>query len=693
MKMTLRLYALAAAGASLLALQGCGGGSSGSAATTPTPITVSGVAATGAAFTGATVTVKDRSGATVGSSSAIGADGAYNITLSAGATAPFVLIAARTTADGASESLVSVVPTVSGTSATANITPVTHLIASRLSPSGDPLKLATEVANSAATVNATTVAAKVDEVRTILAPLLTATGTSSTDPLTGTFATDGTGYDRLLDSIKVTIIPSSATTANIEVGVKQRDTTEGAEPVTVQFTSTATTPPSLTDKTTAGALALVPEGTSAKIAVHLAQLNACYALPTASRVSNPNPTGAGVASANESNIIAPECRGAFIQDGAGVIQFKSNGATIGAAIGKPFRGLFFDGGSNVVFSQGAYEFTRANGDIVVSYKSTTAAGAETYDVFALRLDADGKLKQIGNQYDYPGKIAAYHQHRRFITLNQSGWDYLSTGYNVHVDNLADGSGNPVFDRVVVTTPRNTTLTLKPTAGSSYLVLQTGAGLTRSSFVRIRSEYLDAAKAADDPATKDNSNNQNFFADRTVFTNAAISQIPMQAVWKYEYFRAGNTSSTPDATQYYKTRARALTVPELQTRSMAALTSANVTSLQNSANPGGAAAPGQIPVGGQTSFVLAYDVPSGALPPTSLQLWGRYGAANTGFNDSATVASTARTGSITCSNQTLSDLHCVSGAYDASSTLQGIHLWAKDPAGREYASFYATYLLP
>lgn len=691
MKTVLKRYALALAGAGLMTLQGCGGGSTSA----PAAVTVSGLAASGAAFAGATITVKDSSGATVGTSGTVGADGLYTVTLSSGAKAPFVLIATRTSLDGASESLVSVVPAVTGNAATANITPVTHLIASRLTTSGDPLKLAAEVASSAATVNATTVSAKVLEVQAILAPVLTATNTGSTDPLTGTFAVNGSGYDRLLDSIKVTIIPSGASSANIEVGVKQQDATEGAAPTVVQFASSTATPPSLSSVTSAGALALVPDGTAAKIAAHLAQLNTCFALPTATRVNNANPTGTAIASASASaaDITAPECRGAFFQDGSGNILFKSNGATIGAAANRPFRGLFFDGGTGVTFSQGAYEFTRANGDIVVSYRSVNAAGAETFDVFALRLDpADGKLKQIGNQYNYPGKIAAYHQYRRFITLGQSAWDYLSTGYNVYVDNLTSG-GAPVFDRVVVTTPRNTTLVLKPTAGSSYLVLQTAAGLTRTSFVRLRGEYLDASKAADDPATKDNANNQNFFADRTTFTNDLIRQIPMQAVWKYEYFLAGNTGTTPDATQHYKTRARALTIPELQTRSLATLTAANIAALQSSANPSGAAAQGQIPVGGQTSFALAYDVPAGALPPTSMQLWGRYGPGNIGFNDSVAVASTASSGSIACSNQTSSDVHCVAGAYESSSTLQGMHLWAKDPTGREYTSFYATYFLP
>ena len=99
----------AMAGVLTLTLAACGGGSSTSSTPGATPITISGTAATGAAFTDALVYVYDSTGAVVGTSSAIGANGQYSVTLSANAVAPFVLVASRTTADGLTESLVSVV--------------------------------------------------------------------------------------------------------------------------------------------------------------------------------------------------------------------------------------------------------------------------------------------------------------------------------------------------------------------------------------------------------------------------------------------------------------------------------------------------------------------------------------------------------------------------------------------------------
>lgn len=177
----------AMAGILTLTLAACGGGSSTSSAPEATPITISGTAATGAAFTDAVVYVYDSAGAVVGTSSAIGSDGQYSVTLNADAVAPFVLVASRMTADGLTESLVSVVSSTAQT--TANVTPITSLIASRLSPSGDPSKLASELAAGSVQVTAEAVTSVVNEVNTILAPLLTATGTTGSDPLTTSITT------------------------------------------------------------------------------------------------------------------------------------------------------------------------------------------------------------------------------------------------------------------------------------------------------------------------------------------------------------------------------------------------------------------------------------------------------------------------------------------------------------------------
>lgn len=679
MQFSLTQLNLACATAGLLTLAACGGGGSGSGGNPGSSLTISGTAATGAAFTDASVTVKDSHGTTVGTAS-VGADGSYSIALSGGATAPFVINASRTNADGITETLVSLLPTASGASATVNITPVSTLIAARLSASGDPTKLADEVSAGTATITSTTVDAKVTEVKTILAPILTATGTSSFDPLGGTFSANGSGFDRLLDSIKVTITPTSSTSTNIEVGLKVKQT-DGAAPLVTQFASTTPSPAAVPSVT---ATDLLPSGTSAKIAAHLTQLTNCYALA-------PNVRVVGGA------IDATTCKEVFY--GNDPANFKSNGKTV-SAIGA-FASMFNSGVQNVVFSQGNYEFTRANdGVIIVSYKSKTASGAETYDTFALKEDSDGKLKQYGNHYDYDGGVVAYHQIRRFPTYNQSNFNYFSTGYDIRIKKIG-------LDHVVVTTPNGRTLILKPTSGDDNLMLlkgwggtadaPTGGTLTNTTFIRLRSEYVNQSNINNPAATSDG--NRLFFVG-TPNTNEEIAQIPAQSVWKFEYYTTGSPN-TAVATQYYKTRARAMTIPELRMQTWAAVSSADLASVVADSVTDNTDAIGSYPINDErTTVTIPYTVPNGALPPTSLKIWGKYSGSSGAWNvapsfaDSNPVASTARSGNIVCASAGGGDTHCAGagGGFVNPTRMTAFHLWARDVGGREFASFYAMYAL-
>lgn len=690
MKFTPKRLALAIASAGLLTISGCGGGGGSSGSS----VTLSGVAASGAAFTDAIITVKDSTGATVGTSTAVGADGTYTITLSAGAVAPFILTASRTSADGAVESLTSVVSSTSGTTATVNITPVTNLIASRLTTSGDPLKLAAEMAANPSIANASAVDSKVQEVQAILDPILTATGTSGTNPITGSFSANGAGYDRLLDSIKVSITPSSTSTTNIEIGIKQQ-LAEGTPPTTIQFnnqTAVASIPviPTITAST------LVESGTASLIAQHLAQLNSCFALPLTSRIVT-NGTAAA-------DIQATECKNSFYSNSPST--FKSNGNAVG--LGKAFNGIFTSGGTGLVFSQGTYEFTRGNGDLVIGYKSKDTAGNETFDTFAVRKDTDGKLKQIGNQYDFAGGVSAYHQLREFV--NQPASTYYSTGYTLNVPLITTGGGQTIT-HVIVRTPKNNDVTL--IRGSDGMVLpklnasrQTvasdgttltaaipGMGASGTNYIRLRSAYAAVGSTAAHPATRETG----LFFTPTDATEAEITTFPNQSLWSFKYYSGGTAAPVLEGTQYYKTRSRALTITEMQTKKWANLSSSALTDIAglfDSTNNRTT-----LPT---SSYVQpTWEVPSGALPPTQIKLFGstRVTAGNatprTSFNDGQSVGSTIRTASIPCANGS-GEVHCLANpatGYQSFAFASGLHLWARDVTGNEFARFYATYNLP
>ncbi|WP_374356716.1 hypothetical protein [Limnohabitans sp.] len=681
--MKLNKLSLALAGIVSVGLTACGGGSSSNSNSTggTTPTTLQGTAATGAAFTGGTVFVYDSRGQEVGHTSSIDATtGQYTLTLAEGAVAPFVLVASRTTADGQTETLVSVMGSKDQT--TANITPITSLIASRLSPSGDPTKLVSELSTGTASVTPAAITTAVTEINTALAPLLTATGTSGSDPITTSFTTNGASYDRLLDSISVSFTPSSSTTTTIDITAKTV-LADGQQPVTTSFTNTST---SLTPLDPSVATAtLVEPGTSTLINDLLRQLTTCFGLPLETRVSS-------------GSLSATECRNAFY--GNDPATFLSNGATVG--LGQAFNGLFVSGGTGMVFGQGTYEFSRANGDIVAGYKSRDTSGNETFDTFVLRKDTDGKLKLYGNQYQYPGGVTAYQQLRQFITLNQSAYNYYSTGYAFGISNVTVSNAS-IFNKVVVTSPNNNTLVLKPSAGSSNLnLVYTSGTVSGTSFVRLARAYVNTSDTSD-PKLRDT----NMFFSPTPYSDSEIQAIPAQGVWKFDYYLAGNGTATPNATQYYKTRARAMTIAELRTTGLASL-STNVTqSIGSLAN----ATSGKVAFSTGTAVNLGGDgeagwtVTSGQLPPTKVTVYGQYiNSGSKGFDDTVKVGSTARSATVPCAGS-LTDTHCVgtgplyaagtfdgSGALTSGTAITGLHLWSRDVAGREFANFYAMYRL-
>lgn len=712
MRIISRSWALA--GLLIWALAGCGGGggdpvTGGGTPVAPAGVTVSGVAATGAPFTDAVITVIDSRGITVGQSQPVGTDGTYSITLDAAAVAPFVLVASRTDANGDTQSLVSVIASANVT--TANITPITTLIASRLSPSGDPDKLASELAAGDAVISTQAVADTVAEVQAILAPLLSATSTASFDPLTGTFSTDGTGYDRLLDSVKITFLPASATSTNIEITVKQV-LADGDQPTSLSFTSdtvnVAPLPP--IDSTT-----LVADGTSAMIATFLSELSTCYALPVDQRVTGAvDPDEPNNRTGDATAVTGTACMAVF--SGNNPANFFSSGGRVGRTDDNrgAFASLFRGGATGVVFSQGTYEFTRSNGDIVAGYKSRDAGGNETYDTFVLKDDGDGKLRLIGNQYRFGGGVKAYQQRRNFITLGQQAYDYFSTGYVTDVPNTQRNGGGNLFDRVVVTTPTGATLLLKPSGAASFLGLVKPTvpteTITATSFVRLRSEYVDGDASRPHPRTVDSSL---FFvgADRTESELAATAS---QGTWKMEYYTTvdiagidglpnGVDERVTPVVQYFKNRARALTIAELRTQGLAQLTPTLVAEIQSGTEPAGVQDAGQIVfIDGDTADIATdaggngWSVEAGQLPPTQITVFGRSPrtGSNANYTDSVEVRSAARQAALPCSIQSLTDDHCFNGGpgYAAGSRLSGLHLFARDAAGREYANFYALYQL-
>lgn len=693
---------------SALAIAGCGGDDSstttappGSTPTTPEvkAVVITGVAASGAAFTGGVVSVIDSRGTTVGTSEPVGDDGRYTVTLAEGATPPLVLVATRATSSGEVQTLVSVVASTEST--IANLTPITTLIASRLSSSGDPARLAEELAAGQVQVTPEEVAATVDEVKAILEPLLAASGTSDFDPLRESFSTDGTGHDRLLDSINVTILPSGAG-ANIEIAVKP--TSDEQAPTAIVFDSAATVATILADNqitgstiggTTIDGATLAEAGLSVRIAELMQRMTACYAVPFEQRVAGAAP-GIDAVVGTAVDVIAPDCRGMFFENDPAL--YKHNGAVVRRTASNQgaFNSLFRRSADGVAFSLGTYEFTRANGDYVVGYTVRDMAGGESFGAVVARTSSDGALRLIGNQYDYPGHIVAYHQKRSFITLGQEEFSYFSTGYTPQITNVVV-NGVPIFDRVEVTTPRGSRLVLVPTAGQSQLVLLRNGVPTATNYIRLRVEYVDGSTTRPHPSVADSA--PNIYA-QPEWSEAELVASTSSGSWKFDYFLAGNSGASPDETQYYRTRARALSIGELRSKGFAELAPALTDEIRTGAPPAGQPFAGQLVFQENEQAVFAtsgggagWGVLAGQMPPTSITLFGTYNGNR--FNDSVNFSSTARSATVPCSPQSQGDQHCFLGGtgFAAGAAMNSFQLWSSDSTGREYAHLYGLYDLP
>ena len=203
--MNVKTFALRAAVITLPTLLGaCGGSDSGGnppapPVTPPASLALTGTAATGAAIAGGTVTAKCSAGATT--TATTNANGTYSLSIASGAL-PCVLQVAS--ADGTT-SLYSVA-TGSGSSATANITPLTQLVVARLT-GADPAALFTGFSSStaAAITSAAVASAQTGVVATLgdagidispLGDLVTGTLTAATS------TTTGNAYDGALDALK-----------------------------------------------------------------------------------------------------------------------------------------------------------------------------------------------------------------------------------------------------------------------------------------------------------------------------------------------------------------------------------------------------------------------------------------------------------------------------------------------------------
>ncbi|MEJ8845468.1 carboxypeptidase regulatory-like domain-containing protein [Variovorax rhizosphaerae] len=692
---------LAVSGALVLAISGCGGGGGGSyfpigtvgttpapTTTTPTATTLSGVAATGAPFAHAALTVTDQAGTKV-CDTTTDEKGAYACTLAGTTRAPLAIRAVRDD------------QTLYGTSATAsgvaNVSSLTTVIVARLSPEGNPASLAGAIKTTPATVTADTLNAQVAALASALQPLLGALGETTIDPIAGAFSANGTGQDKVLDALVVSVRPDGSA-ANVEITVKTLPTAADSAPVSIVFRSSDAAIPALPATLTAQDVAPVPAPDV--VAAFVSRLTACYALPLSQRIRGASDTTSAIGGA--ADVSAPACRTLFVGDDPNT--YLANGLAVGrdASNQGAFASLFRSGATGLQWDRANVEFFRANGDMVLSYRWTDALGNTDHDTLAAR-NVGGVLKLAGNTNAYSASVRPLAQRRDL--LNTPAFSSLTTGYNVYIDNRVDGAGAPLFSKVLVTAASGEQRVFVPTPGLSYLVVtrEDNVTLTSSPVFRLRGEYLDRSTPGN-PAEKETAL---YFASPQ-YTDSRISALNDQSAWTLEFFHAND--AVANVVQAYRTLSRPLTLGEIRQASFVDLTPSMRVGLIGSSAAAGAftfgaasqAKPNIVDFSSDGN-VDAWTVPPGALAPTSFIAYGRApfgssvaGQAGARFNDATGVASLARKTVVRCSKQTAMDLHCDTSfgfpQYAQGTTLNSFELWVRSARQVEMSKIVGLYKL-
>lgn len=229
-------------------LAGCSGGGGGAAAELAAA-TVSGVAATGAPIVG-TVRIKDSSSPAVEHVAPTAVDGTFSFNV-AGMKAPYMLKAEWNTADGA-RSLLSFA-TGPGT---ASITPLSHVAVASAAGVADAASLYETATPSMLQQVGISIRTASSALKAQLQPLYALYG-ATIDPVSGVFPANHTGYDKMLDVVKVNLAGGTVTITEAATG-----TVIYTAPVRDLAAGTAQIPPTMGTGTGGNSSSPAPDGAS-----------------------------------------------------------------------------------------------------------------------------------------------------------------------------------------------------------------------------------------------------------------------------------------------------------------------------------------------------------------------------------------------------------------------------------------------
>jgi hypothetical protein len=740
LKQAMKLVLLPAAAAVVVACGG-GGGGGGQQATV-----LSGTAAVGAAVAAATVNVYDATGKLVGTGTT-GADGNFSITLTENGKAPYVLKLVK------DEITLHALHADAG-NGVVNITPLSDGVVSMLSPTGSSSGLISALQEGATAPTAALIKERREVVSTALGGMMTAAGVKE-DIFTTAFSTNGTGQDKLLDSVSVNSIADGETKkANLQLTFKVATDPESSdtEMPAINLSSTSSVADALTEKNRIGIVNPVdlPSNNAGALYTGLiANLNNCYKEAPDVRTNG------------TTTVTSPACKKVFLNNDP--TQYLNYGQRLGAT--QQFAGLFtypgevtFKPVDKPYLAQDLMGVKRGDGvgrAIVAMSWVNEHGNRENIMLYATKYTLDGQemLGLSGDRNTYGWSVNSHNQKREFPLKADRSLDYVTSSYLFSVRDVIVG-GNSIVSYATITSP----------TGKKTIMASSPGGASRDlAICKFDEVVLDVNKV---PQTPSNQSSGKYvctgtakavtFAEKFVtptetrkpsaitasgilrpldnnglrYTpdSATLSKFPSMGLWTITYTFTGGRQPV---TQKTWSVARPMTVEELMGPNgpdavMPRYTDATISALKalkvsqagnlaacNPTNAACVAAESPIPAPSSGGFAFAWTTNS-IVPVTSLWAAGRRNADNKSFissyvgdansalvpswDDQQLVRSTTSSAQILCSKQSNSDTHCVNsvntgaaGDYNAKSWMSYSELWGKDAEQRSMMRSYNWYL--
>ena len=681
----------------------CGGGGGGQQATVLT-----GTAAVGAAVGSATVNVYDSTGKFVGTGTT-GADGNFSITLTENGKAPYVLKLVK------DEITLHALHADAG-NGVVNITPLSDGVVSMLSPTGSSSGLISALQEGATAPTAAVIKERREVISTALGGMMTAAGVTG-DIFTTAFSTNGTGKDKLLDSVSVNSIADGETKkANLQLTFKVATDPENSnlEMPAINLSTTSSVTDALAEKNRIGIINpvdLPANNAGALYSGLIANLNNCYKEAPSVRTNGTN------------TVTSAACKKVFLNNDP--TQYLNYGQRLGST--QQFAGLFTYAGE-VVFKpvdkpylvQDLMGVKRGDGvgrAIVAMSWVNEHGNRENIMLYATKYTLDGQemLGLSGDRNAYGWSVNSHNQKREFPLKADRSLDYVTSSYLFSVRDINVG-GNSIVSYATITSPtgKKTLMASAPGGASRDLAIckfdevnldvVTKVPLTpknsdgngkysctgTSKAVTFAEKFVSSTETRKPSAITSSGILRPLDGNGLRYTpdSATLSKYPSMGLWTITYTFTGGRQPV---TQKTWSVARPMTVEELMGPSgpdavMPRYTDATISALKalkvsqagnlaacSTTNTACVAAESPIPAPSSGGFAFAWTTNS-IVPVTSLWASGRRNADNKNFissfvgdansalvpswDDQQLVRSTTSSAQVICSRQTTSDTHCV-----------------------------------